>query len=171
MAATVQIISLHGATGATETQVDGGTARFKAADNDTADVNNPLVIPTGADIYSYVKQFRFKVTVTPSNTIDNLAFYTDGASGMGTGVDIGVKTLAFASYIDPTSQMQTQVAGLTSAFTYTAGEANDLDITGSLTNPSTGFVGDMLVAQMSVTNGASQGTTPSETFTFSYDES
>ena len=166
MAATIQIISLHGATGSTETQVDGGTMRFKAADNDTADANNPLVI-SGSTIYSYIKQCRYKATVAPSNLVDNLKFYTDGSSGMGTGVDIGVKTYASGSYVNPATQGQSQVSGLTSVFTYTSGSA--LAVTGS--QASTGLFGDIINFQMSVTSAATQGTTPSETFTFSFDES
>lgn len=169
MAATVQIISLHGATGSTETQVDGGTCRFKAADNDTADANNPLVVPGAGSIYSYVKQLRLKCTVTPSNTINNVKFYSDGANGLGTGVGITGKTFAFGSYVDPTVQQQTQVAGTTDIFTYTSG--SPLAVTGTLSNPSTGFISDVVLLQMSVASTAGQGTTPSETGTFSYDES
>lgn len=166
MAATVQIISLHGATGATETQVDGTTMAFKAADNDTVDTNNPLVIPGAGSIYSYVKQLRYKCTVAPSNLINNLKFYTDGANGMGTGVGIAGKALAFGSYINPATQLQTQVAGTTDIFTYTTG--SPLALTGSTS--ITGNFGDMTVLQMSVASTAGQGTTPSETLTFSFDE-
>lgn len=168
MAATVQIISLHGATGATETQIDGGTCRFKAADNDTADANNPLVI-SGSTIYSYIKQIQFKATVTPANTINNLKFYTDGSNGLGTGVGIGAKTYAAGSYVNPATQGQAQVAGLTDIFTYTSG--SPLSVTGSISNPNTGLFGDIINLQMNVANTASQGTTGSETGTFSFDES
>lgn len=166
MAATVQIISLHGATGATETQVDGGTLAFKAADDDTANTSNPLVIPAAGTIYSYIKQLRFKCTVAPSNLINNLKFYTDGANGLGTGVGITAKTYVAGSYINPATQAQTQLAGTTDIFTYTSG--SPLAVAGSTSG--TGNFSDIIAMQMSVASTAGQGTTPSETLTFSYDE-
>ena len=237
MAATVEIRSFHGATPDSGTNVASGSIRFKAADNDTVDANNPLAIPPSSTIYSYIKQFRFYAATTPSNTINNLKFYTDGSNGFGTGVGLGAKTFtmytgtatsgtttsltdsgasfsgivgyvleitagtnsgsarrittvnsatqitvasAFGSaidntsvyriwYIDPVNNAQTQLSGTTDAFTYTSGSA--LAITGSINNPSTGPFGNGTYLQMSVASTASQGTTPSETLTWSYDES
>ena len=167
MAATIQIISLHGATGSTETQVDGGTMRFKAADDDTANTSNPLVIPGAGSIYSYIKQIRFKCTVAPSNLVDNLKFYTDGSNGLGTGVGITGKTYVAGSYINPATQGQTQLSGTTNIFTYTSG--SPLAVSGSTSG--TGLFSDIIALQMDVASTAGQGTTPSETLTFSYDES
>lgn len=165
MAATIQIISHHGAAGATETQVDGGTMRYKVADNDTADANDPIPVPPSGTNYSYIKQNRFKCTVAPSNTVNNLKFYTDGANGLGTGVSIGAKT--DASYTNPATQGTTQLSGTTDIFTYTSG--SPLSVTGSTSG--TGSFGDYVVSQMGVASTASPGTTPSETLTFQYDES
>lgn len=92
MAATVEIRSFHGATPDSGTNVASGSIRFKAADNDTVDANNPLAIPAAGTIYSYLKQLRFYAATTPSNTINNLKFYTDTANGFGTGVGLGAKT-------------------------------------------------------------------------------
>lgn len=240
MPATVEIRSFHGATPDTGTNVASGSIRFKAADNDTVDANNPLAIPGAGTIYSYVKQLKFYAASTPSNTINNLKFYTDGANGFGTGVGLAAATFvsftgtatsgttttlddtgasfpgtnglagyvleitggtnsgasrritsntatqvtvasAFASaidntsvyriwYIDPVNNAQTQVSTLTtSAFTYTSG--SPLSVAGSINNPSTGVFGDPVQLQMSVASTATQGTTPSETLTFQYDES
>lgn len=167
MAATVQIISLHGATGTTETQVDGGTMRFKVADNDTADANNPIPIITGQTSRSWIKQIRFKCTVAPSNNINNLKVYTDGSSGMGTGIAINAKTYASGSYVDPSSQGTTALTGTTDLFTYTSG--SPLAVTGSTT--TTGLFGDIIAMQAAVSDTATQGTSGSETVTFQFDES
>ena len=240
MAANVEIRSYHGATPDSGTNVASGSIRFKAADNDTVDANNPLAIPAAGTIYSYIKQFRFHAATTPSNTINNLKFYTDSNNGFGTGVGLGAKTFVMQTgtatsgttttltntgasfptagggltgyvleitagsqsgqarrissntsttitvasafpgaidntsvyrvwYIDPVNNAQTQLSGTTDAFTYTSGAP--LSVAGSINNPSTGAFGDGVYLQMSVASTASQGTTPSETLTFSYDES
>lgn len=236
MAATVEIRSYHGATPDSGTNVASGSIRFKAADNDTVDANNPLAIPSVTTIYSYLKQFRVYATTSPSNTINNLKFYSDGANGFGTGVGLGAKTVTMITgtasagstttlttsglttnawsgyvleitagsqsgnsrrissntttvitvasafggaldntsvyrvwYVDPVNNAQTQVTGTTDAFTYTSGSA--LAITGSISNPDTGAFGNGTYLQMSVASTASQGTTASETLTWSYDES
>jgi len=92
MPATVEIRSFHGATPDTGTNVASGSIRFKQADNDTVDANNPIPIPGAGTNYSYIKQFRFYAATTPANTINNLKFYSDGANGFGTGVSLGGKT-------------------------------------------------------------------------------
>lgn len=169
MVATVQIISLHGINGVTEFQIDGGSMRFRVDDVDTVDATSPIPIPAAGTNYSWIKQCRFKATVTPANTINNLKFYSDGANGLGTGVDVLAKTYVSGNYILPSTQGTTQLSGTTTIFTYTSG--SPLSVAGSITNPSTGLFGDIVAMQMSVTTTATQGTTPSETITFQFDES
>lgn len=165
MAATVNIVTHHGATGATQSNVNGGTTRFKVADNATVDTNNPIPIPAAGTNYSYIKQLRLNVTVAPSSGISNLKFYTDGANGW-TGVTINAKTSA--SYTNPATQGTSALAGTADAFTYTSGSA--LAISGSI-GATTGFVGDYVQLQMAVGTSASPGLLSSETLTFAYDES
>lgn len=168
MPATVNITSYHGAAGATTANVDGTSIRYKVADNDTFDANNPIPIPTSGTNYSYIKQFRFNATTTPANTINNLKVYTDGANGLGTGIDIQAKTSA--TYTDPVANGTTALSGSpASIFTRTSG--SPLSVTGSISNPSTGAFGDYIQTQMSVDNTATQGNSSTETITFSYDES
>jgi hypothetical protein len=168
MAATVEIRSYHGASGSeTGTDVAGGSIRFKQADNDTVDANNPVPVPAAGTNYSFIKNFRFHAVTTPSNTINNLAFYTDGSNGYGTGVALNVKTSA--TYVDPVANGTTALTGTTDAFTYTSG--SPLAITGSVSNPTTGAFGNFVVAQIAVGTTASQGTSGSESLTWSFDES
>jgi hypothetical protein len=167
MAATVNITSYHGAAGGTTSSVDGGSVRYKQADNDTVDANNPIPIPAAGTNYSYIKQFRFNAATTPANTINNLKVYSDGANGLGTGVDLLVKTSA--TYTDPVANAAAQLASTSTVFGYTSG--SPLAVTGSVSNPTTGAFGDYIQSQMSVTTTAAQGNSGSETITFSYDES
>lgn len=169
MAATVVIASWHGTSaGKTSSNTtDGQAVRFKQADNDTVDLNNKIPIPPSGTSYSYPKNFQFNCTVAPSNLIDNLSVYSDGASGMGTGVDILVANNA--AYLDPTvvGNQTAAISGGTSIFTKTQGSPQA--ITG--TTSTTGLFGNFITMQMTVLSTASPGTTPAETITFSYDES
>lgn len=169
MAATVRILSYHGASGAESPTAltNGQQIRYKQADNDTVDLNNKIPITTGVTNYSFIKNLRFEAQTTPSNTIDNLKVYADGANGLGTGVDVQIKTSA--TYVDPVANGTAQMTGGASVFTYTSG--SPLSVTGSINNPSTGAFGHYICTQMTVADTASPGTTPSETITFSYDES
>lgn len=168
MPATVLLKSFHGASGSESgADVAGGSIRFKLADNDTVDANNPIPVPAAGTNYSYLKNWRLSASTTPANTINNLKFYTDGSNGYGTGVALNVKTSA--TYVDPVANGTTVLSGTTDAFTYTSG--SPLSVAGSISNPSTGDFGDYVVMQMAVGTTAVQGTTGSESLTMSYDES
>ena len=162
MVATVQIVEKNGA-GGTATDKTSGTIRFKNADNATVDNNNPMVIPGAGSDFSFEKWLRLNVTVAPSVQISNLKFYTDGANGLGTGVLLWAK--AVASYATPAEPANS--SGYTNAFTFTSGAALSL---GAGPFTGTGEKGDHAVCLMEVASTATQGQTPSETTTFSYDE-
>lgn len=173
MPATVVIRSFHGVAGATVNDIDNGSMRFKAADDDTVDANNPLVIPGAGSVYSYIKQLKLRITGTaPSNSISNIKFYSDGANGLpangspGGSVKVWGKTNA--SYVNPITQAQTALTSVTDVFTYTSG--SPLAITGSGTTANTDL-GDYLELQMEITSAAIQGTSGTETLTMQYDES
>lgn len=164
MAATVQIVEKNGTAG-TPTNKTSGTVRFKNADNATVDLVNPLVVPATGTEYSFEKWLRVNVSAVPDTNISNLAFYTDGASGFGTGVTTYAKTVAtFATPAEATG-----VGGYTDAFTYTSGATLDLD-TGTGVYTGTGQKGTHLVMIMTVGTGAASGTLTAETGTVSYDE-
>lgn len=168
MPATVQLISYHGAAGATETQITT-TLRFKLADDSTVDANNPIVIGA-SPARSWVKNMGLKVTVAPSNNITNVVFYTDGsASATGWSGIVDIKAKASASYLNPITNTTTALSGSpSSAFTYTSGSPLSL---GAGPFTGTGRIGDYCQLQMEVANTASPGTLNSETLTWQYDES
>lgn len=167
MAVTMEIRSFHGATPDAGTDRNGGTVRFKQADNDTVDANNPIPIPGAGTNYSFKKQFRYFVATTPANLIDTLRWFTDGANSLGTAIGLNVKSNS--TYQDPIALAANDMTGSTDAFASTAG--SPLTVTGNINNPSTGVFGDFVHLQMTVGTTAGSGTTPSETTTFQYDES
>ena len=80
MAATILIEEMSAlATGVDKTN---GTVRFKAADNNTVDGNNPLVVPASGSIYSYTKKVRAYMSVAPSVNVQNLRWYSDGSNSL-----------------------------------------------------------------------------------------
>lgn len=162
MAATVQIVEKNGA-GGTQTDKTSGTIRFKNADNSTVDTNDPLVKPTSGTDYSFEKWIRFNVSGGTYTQITNIEAYSDGSSGLGTGVGLFAKTVA--SYATPAEA--TATTGYTDFFTYTSGSALSL---GAGPFTSTGEKADHLVMIMTVDNTASGGVTSSETLTIAWDE-
>jgi len=172
MPATVEVHSFHGASGS-QTGASVTAVRYKQADNDTVDANNPIPIPTSNLNRSWVKSFRLYVVsgTSPANQIANIKFYTDGNNGLGTGVGLNVKpATTYAGGQNPPVLQDTEMTPSGQyAFAYTSG--SPLTISGSINNPNFGYFGDWLISQMPVASQATQGTTPTETLTISYDES
>jgi hypothetical protein len=163
MPATVQIIEKNGA-GGTGTDKTSGSVRFKNADDATVDLNNPLVVPTSPGFdYSFEKWLRLNVTGGSYSQITNVRAYSDGANGMGTGVEVYAK--AVGSYATPAEA--TATTGYSSLFGYTSGASLSL---GAGPFTSTGEKGDHLVLMARVSEAASGGLTPSETLTIAWDE-
>jgi hypothetical protein len=167
MAATIQIHEMSGAdTGADKTS---GTLRFKDADNNTVDTNNPLVIPAADTIYSYTKKVRAYMEAPPNTNVSNLRWYTDGANGLGTGVTMTAKNLGTtwgANY-------KTAMSGGADLFGYTSGSPLDGDGTDAgpfVPADDNTYIGDLIELQMAVASTAANGATPTETLTLAYDE-
>lgn len=162
MAATVQIIEKNGA-GGTATDKTGGTVRFKKADNSTVDLNNPMVKPTSGSDWSFQKWLRLNVTGGTYTQITNIVAYSDGSSGLGTGVNIWAQ--AVTAYATPA--LETASTGYANLFTYTSGSPLSL---GAGPFTSTGEKGDHLKMAAEVTSAAAGGLTASETVTIAWDE-
>lgn len=162
MAATVQILEKNGA-GPTTTDKTSGTVRMKKADNSTVDLVAPLVLPASGSDWSFEKWLRLNVSGGTYTQITDLRAYTDGTSGLGTGVNLWAK--AVSTYATP--QQGSDSTGYANAFTYDEGDPLDL---GAGPFTSTGEKGDHLVLLAEVTDAASGGLTSSETLTFAWDE-
>ncbi|WP_137921697.1 hypothetical protein [Hydrogenophaga sp. 2FB] len=162
MPATVQIIEKNG-VGGTPTDKTGGNVRMKKADNSTVDLVNPLVKPTSGSDWSFEKWLRLNITGGSFTQMTNAKMYTDGSSGLGTGINLWAK--AVASYTTPA--LGSASTGYTNAFTYSSGAPLSL---GAGPFTGTGEKGDHAVLLAEVTSAAAGGLTPSEALTFGWDE-
>lgn len=178
MAATVQTISIHGATvTTTETVVaDASTIRFKRADNDTQNTSDPIPKPSGAANYSWRKSFRPKVTVTPSGDISNYRFFTDAGS-WGTGCTLFAHSKPVANYDQASSGDNTTKivadggSAVTDASTFTSVSPLVVNSGVVLTNPATNYgTCDLTELQLEVANTAALGLKGPRTVTFRHDE-
>lgn len=162
MPATVQIIEKNGA-GGTPTDKTSGSIRFKNADNSTVDLLNPMVKPAAGSDFSFEKWLRLNVTGGTYSQITNIGAYSDGSSGLGTGVNLWAK--AVTAYATPAEA--TATTGYANFFTYVTGSRLSL---GAGPFTSTGEKGDHLVMMCEVTSAAAGGLTPSESLVFAWDE-
>lgn len=177
MVATV-IINEWNAT-ASQTDKTSGTVRFKNANDATVDANNPLVIPTSGQEYSYEKWLRLQITGTPpDDRIDALQFYLDGANNYGSGVLVWAEVTASNTFRTPglpNESLDPPLGGsgsltMTDAFSYTSGAPLELAVGARTYSASSTHIGDFVVLVMEVNSTATQGTLTAETATFEYDE-
>ena len=162
MAASVLIREKNGA-GETATDKTSGTVRFKNADDATVDTSDPMVIPPSGTDYSYEKWLQFNVASGTYTEITNIEMYSDGSSGLGTGVNVYAKTVA--AYATPAEA--TSTTGYTDVFSYTSGAPLTV---GAGPFTSTGDKGNYVVMIMAVADTATAGVTSSETITWAWDE-
>lgn len=178
MPATVTIRRLTGA-GPTSTDITAINTRANAEDaHSTAGTTNPIQIPAAGTNYSYWVVTQLSADTSPTGTINNIKWYTDGANGLGTGVTCKMNTAtgyvqasgtAGTTGIQLTTGNYATLAGApTDAFAFTSGSPKS--VTGSVSNPTTGAFGDRVVYQIEVGTTAAPGATASETFTWKYDE-
>jgi len=181
MAAGVSIRHWTGAAGSpTKTDVTSATT-VAVADNAHygSGTINPVTIPSAGTNYSFWVPYRLFVDSTPNSSIGTIRFHTDGTNSSPTGVTWKGNTAT--SYIQPTGTVGTTgiilnttnystLAGATvDIFTWTSGSPKT--ITGSLSAPSTGDLGDLLVVQMEVASTVvTTGETTGEVATFVWDE-
>lgn len=186
MAATVIINRVTGASGSlTSTDITSATTRASWSDAPAPGTANPVAIPAAGTNYAWWVSTRLNASTTPAGTIDNLKWYSDGANGFGTGVTCKMSdasTSTDSGYRQATGTGGTGTNGtqLTTgnhtgldnapvdAFGLTSGSPKTLG--GSIANPSTGAFGDYAVWQIEVASTAGPGVTPTEQFTFAYDE-
>jgi len=179
MAAIVHVY-VHTGSGPSNTNTDSlgpPNIRLKTADDATIDDANPIPIPTSGTNRSYWKTLTLWAETSPTGTINNIKFYTDGG-GFGTGITTYVGDETSSTYDQATGTEGTtgdemvanhsEITAKTDAFTYTSGVPKD--VSGSITNPDTGRISDYIVLQMDVGASASPGNLSDETFTIRYDE-
>lgn len=182
MAASVSIKRWTG-TISSPTKTDITSANTVANANDThqstaAGSSDPIRVPSSGMNYSYWVSTRLCANTSPSGTINNIRWYSDGSNNFGTGVTcVGNSASAYVQATGTSgitgdilnTTNHTSLAGPTSdVFGYT--NISPKSVTGSISNPSTGDFGDFFVYQVEVDTTADAGTTNQETFTWAYDE-
>jgi len=180
MAATVNVKEWNAPTATpVKTNKDGGTVRFKAADNATVDTANPIVIPGSGQEYSFEKWLRFAATGTFSY-LENLKFYTDGSSPW-TALNCVLwaynYTGAFLAPGEPSNSNDpplvpvshgTPVSAVNAYSTYPSADTAMAMSTGTIT--ATGDIGEFCLLILEVNPGATPGVNSGENVTFQYDE-
>ena len=178
MVATVIILRKAG-SGPTTSNITSINTRANTTDvHTTADTTAPIQIPTDtATKRSYWVVTRLQCTVAPASLIDNIEWYSDGANSFGTGVAcIGNSATTYTQATGTTGDTGTALttgnyASLTtdpvSVFGFTSGSPKV--ITGSI-GATTGEFANSFIYQTTVTSDASPGVTPSETWTWRFDE-
>ena len=164
MAATVKIYELTATTAGTDKT--SGTVRFKLADDQTVDQNDPITIPSTGVTRSYHKQLRMYCATAPDTYLDNFKAYSDGSNGYGTGITVNASNVGVTWVANAT----TAISNGTDLFLHTSGAPFDMDAVTAASQTTTGYFGDILKLQMEVASTASPGTKSAETLTFSYDE-
>lgn len=183
MAATVTIRRWTGASGGTES-ASRTAIRSSSSDNDyTTETTNPIIIPVSGTNYGFWVSTRLNAGTSPTGTINNLRWNSDGTNSQGTGVTcVGQEANvgANAGYRQATGTVgttgnvlnTTNHTGLTGApvdvYGLTSGSPKSL--AGSISNPTTGAFGSFFVYQIAVASTAGAGTLTNETYTWRYDE-
>ena len=177
MAATVATYVYTGVapgSGASATNI-----RFKLADNNTQDSNNPNVKPTVGNNNSFWKTIALYCTVAPSTAINNVKLYTDGALAW-TGCTVYVGDQMTDTYaqgvVDPGDAdsgyemtNHSQITTKTDLFTYTSGSPMSITLSASWANV-TGRITMYVVVQLTMGTTATGGAQAAETLTWQYDE-
>lgn len=181
MVATVAINEWNegGGSPAAKTAKDGGTVRFKNADDPTVDLINPLIVPTSGREFSFQKMLQLEITAAGGFTqIDNLQAYSDGENDFGGGsptlVDLFYAvTGTLITPVVPSEAVavpQFDGSDMQDIFQHGSGSRIDMDASNPGPYTSTGEIGDIMVMVMRVMPGAGPGVLTAETLTFSYDE-
>lgn len=182
MAATVQTLYYNGATVATG-DLTGVPIRYKRADNQTVDANNPIPLLAGFEAFSFRKHSKINVTVSPTGSISNLRWFATvpiANINLYAWTNATYTTGSTADYNDATGD---GITGKTDA----ANKATNIVSAGQrssttplvvqagtvISNPTTGLgTQDYVVTQMSVSNAyaGGPGAVAAVTITYRYAE-
>ena len=166
MAAIVSIKEVNGGENRVDTTIEN--LRFCTTDNYNPGLTYPLVKPAeGQTNYSFKKTIYLNADTSPSVTINNIKFYSDGEIGW-TGVDIEVKPAD--DYTAPTGTEGTTGEDNEGVNVETYTSNSPLSLTGSIDNPNTGKISQYLELQAVISDAAEAGALTQETLIFRYDE-
>jgi len=158
-------VSIKQCTGTTPDVTTITNLRHNTDDTANPGTTNPLVKPAPAGTnYGFWKTVYLNADTSPSGTINNIRFFSDGTIGW-TGVILKGKTVA--TYVQATGTEGVtgdELTGATNVESYTS--ASPLSVPGSITNPSTGKISDYVELQAVVSDAAVAGALGAETLTF-----
>jgi hypothetical protein len=160
MVATLSLRVRTGAPAGTESSAVTGIDLI-SADNATNSLANRQANPITVGTRSYEKWVYLKVDVAPANSVSNFKIWGDGAVASNTTLYWGVT----ATYATPTSSSSS--VATTNFTTLTSGAKGTWDAD---SYSALNAVTDYSVFQLDVQSGASPGNWPTETVSYSYDE-
>lgn len=137
------------------------TLRYKNANNNTDDANDPLVRPASGTEYSFEKALRINISVAPTTNVTNLRVL-HSRNPIATGVSI------YYGFTDTYAQ---PASGASVSSTATTELTNsEVTWTGASAKTDTGQWGQFLYLQARVTSSASGGEVASWETIARYDE-
>jgi hypothetical protein len=168
VAANVRIFEMGGeGTGGDKTS---DTVRFKSADENVANNNNRLSIPSaGGTTISFAKQLQYYFATAPDTDITNIKAYSDGVNNIS---NVNINYRPVGTWQGMGTTYGTSIASGSSLFSLTSAVSLDMRGTSSHgTFTGVGFKGGLLALQMEVGPDATSGSSSVETVSFQYDES
>lgn len=179
MSAGVAIEVGHGPVGSVAWAVVASKIRFKLADDDTVDTNDPLMVLNvdtlingvmTSNTLSYIKTFRFNVTAAAQEELSNLRFFRSSVGNTGINEKYGFTP----TYVEAVGNSEgNNLSGASSAVAVVSMVIVPvLVVNGSGPFVGAGVWGDMVVIQWQVTPGVvGLGVVPVDVvYTFRYDE-
>lgn len=177
MPATVETYFLYGVGPSAQSATN---VRFKLADNNVQDDNDPSITPIAGVNYSRWKVLVLYASVAPDTGINNIKLYTDGnlpwagctlSIGYITGPIYGTDTYRQATQTgnsgDEMVANYAELSGSTDMFSFTSD--SPAAIPGSI-GAATGEISDYIVLQLTLTTSVLGGTQAAETLTWRFDE-
>lgn len=159
--ATIIIKGCIGASAGTEATITA--TMFRANDSVELDKNNPITITAATTTYSYEKWIRWYCSVAPDTQCTNFKFW-----GANTIPDTGLMLYVGTTDTGVTPIVTESTLAATRQDTNYYSLATGLAVSGTLTSETDET--DYVVAQLRVTDAATQGDMTQQTYNYSFDE-
>lgn len=177
MAATVNTREFNGSAPGTPTTI--GTLYLQTIDQSGESGSALLMKPTAGNYYSYWKTVYLNCETSPVTQINNIKLFSDGTIAWTDIVlYVGDETPVLGSYAQATGTQgltgvemvanHAAISGRTDMTTYVTGSPKD--ISGSISNPDTGQISNLVVLQAELGTSAVAGPLSGEVLTWRYDE-
>ena len=168
MVATLSVRVYTGASAATESAAVTGIS-FLSIDSAATDLTTRQTNPVIVGSNSFEKHLRLKIDAAPANAVTNFLVWTDGSgtANVGLRAKLAVGTGGATPGTGDTTPAATTMIGDVDAYSLTAAAKGTWDSTSYSTLNS---VTKAMILQLQPTALASPGNWPTETISYSYDE-